>query len=120
MICAWLPIWAPYIHSSRVKNIALTVIIQLKNAYTIMMRPNREAYLGGRRRDNRGLMWLMSQKFERNVERLGNESLRARLFEQWIDDVVARAIGDGGEKEEEVDEDENEEMKDGVESEVGG
>ena len=84
------------------------------------MRPNREAYLGGRRRDNRGLTWHMCQKFERNVERLGNESLPARLLEQWIDDVVARAIGDGGEEEEEVDEDEDEEMKDGVESEVVG
>jgi hypothetical protein len=61
----------------------------------------------------------MCQKFERNVERLGNELLPARLFEQWIDDVVARTIGNGGEKEEEVDEDEDEEMKDGVESEVG-
>ena len=66
-----------------------------------MMRPNREAFLDGRRRDNRGLTWRMCQKFERSVERLGNELFRARLFDQWIDDVVVRTIGDESAGEEE-------------------
>jgi hypothetical protein len=84
------------------------------------MRPNREAFFGGCRRDNRALKWRMCEKLERDSERLSNELFRARLFERWIDDVVVRTIGDGGEKEDEDDEDEDDEMGDVVGSEIWG
>jgi hypothetical protein len=57
----------------------------------------------------------MCQKFEANIEGVRDELLRAKMFEQWLDDVVER-IGDEGE-EEEADDDEDDDDEGGQ---IGG